>query len=78
MIDRAPHLWRRHISALPGQQVPGYTTANARAAWRMTSRLEVALAGQNLFQAAHEETAGEPGPPVLIRRSGHISVTWRP
>ena len=67
----------RYISALPAQQVSSYATMDARLAWRIHPRLEIAVVGQNLFQPHHFEFGGDPGALVGIRRNVFASVTWR-
>jgi hypothetical protein len=39
--------------------------------------LELAVAGQNLFDPHHPEWARDPGPTVEIRRSAYVRLTWR-
>jgi iron complex outermembrane receptor protein len=67
----------RYVSALPGQRVPSYSTGDARLAWRVNQQLELSVVGRNLLQPSHAESAGDPGPLVLIRRSAYIRLTWR-
>ncbi len=55
----------RYVGALPDPKVPEYTEMNARLAWRVTDRLELALAGFNLLHGQHQEYPGSD----LIRRS---------
>jgi iron complex outermembrane receptor protein len=66
----------RYVSALPGELVPAYSTGDARFAWRLTRQFELAVAGQNLLQPSHFESAGDPGPLVGIKRSGYLKLTW--
>lgn len=66
----------RHVSALPGQLVPAYSTGDARFAWRFKHQLELEVVGRNLFQPSHAESGGDPGPLVGIRRSGYLKLTW--
>ena len=66
----------RYVSALPSQQVPAYSTGDARFAWRFHPQLEVSLVGSNLLQPWHDEFRGDPGPLVGIRRSAYIKLTW--
>ena len=67
----------RYVSALPAQSVPGYSTGDARIAWRFLSQLEFSVAGRDLFQPHHVEYSGDPGGPVAIRRSVYASLAWR-
>jgi iron complex outermembrane receptor protein len=66
----------RYVSALPGQLVPAYSTADARLAWRFRPELELSVVGQNLLQPYHFEFAGDPGPLVGIRRSVYAELRW--
>ncbi len=66
----------RYVSALPGELVPAYSTADARFAWRFKEQLELAIAGRNLLQPSHFEAAGDPGPLVGIKRSAYLKLTW--
>ena len=66
----------RYVSALPGQMVPAWSTADARIGWRFNRQLELSLVGRNLFQPRHFEDGGDPGPLVGIKRSGYIRLTW--
>jgi len=67
----------RYISALPGQLVPSYSTADARVAWRMSEHFQASIAGRNLLQPHHPEFAGDPGPLVEIKRSVYGQITWK-
>jgi iron complex outermembrane receptor protein len=49
-------IWRR-VSALTAQDVPAYSSVNARAAWRR-GPIEIALAGRGLLQPHHAEFGG--------------------
>jgi iron complex outermembrane receptor protein len=66
----------RYVSVLPGQNVPAYSTGDARLGWRIRRNIEIAFVGQNLFQPAHAEFAGDPGPLVGIKRSAYAKITW--
>ncbi len=67
----------RYVSSLPGQQIPSYSTADLRLAWRFHEEFEFAVVGRNLLQPWHTEFLGDPGPLVGIRRSAYVSLTWR-
>ncbi|HEY1271400.1 MAG TPA: TonB-dependent receptor [Terriglobales bacterium] len=66
----------RYVSALPAQQVSGYSTADVRAAFKLVRGLECSVAGQNLLQPQHVEFGRDPGPLVGIRRSVFLKLTW--
>lgn len=72
----------RYVSALPYQQVPAYSTADARIAWQLNGQLEFSLVGTNFLQPSHFEDGGDPnafGGVLLvgIERSGYAQVAWR-
>ena len=66
----------RYVSALPAQAVRGYSTADARLGWRFNRQLELSFVGRNLFQSAHFEYGGDPGPLVGIERSAYAKISW--
>lgn len=66
----------RYVSALPDQNVPAYSTGDARFGWRLSKQFELSLVGQNLLQPHHPEFGGDPGPLVEIRRSAYARLTW--
>lgn len=66
----------RYVSALPGVSVPAYSTGDVRFSWRVRPPLELAVVGRNLFQPAHFEDGGDPGPLVGIKRSVYAKLTW--
>jgi iron complex outermembrane recepter protein len=67
----------RYVSALTAQNVPAYSTGDARFAWGFWRQMELSIVGRNLFQPHHPEYAGDPGPLVGIKRSGYLSLAWR-
>ncbi|MCU1237756.1 MAG: TonB-dependent receptor, plug, partial [Candidatus Solibacter sp.] len=66
----------RYVSALPGQQVPAYSTGDVRLGWRVVPQFEISFVGRNLFQPHHPEYGTDPGPLVGIRRSVFAQMTW--
>jgi iron complex outermembrane recepter protein len=66
----------RYVSSLPGQMVSGYSTGNARLAWRFAREFELSMVGENLLQPYHFESGGDPGPLVGIKRSAYAKITW--
>jgi len=66
----------RYVSALTGQMVPAYSTADARLGWKIREQFELSLVGRNLLQPSHPEFLGDPGPLVGIRRSAYVKLTW--
>ena len=67
----------RYVSALSAGPVPSYATSSARASWLVRPHLEVAIVGQNLFDARHLEWPTGAGGNVQIQRSADITFTWR-
>ena len=62
----------RHISSLPAQRVPAYSSLNARAAWSWRV-VEIAVVGRDLLQSHHPEFGGG----TEIDRSIHGELAWR-
>jgi iron complex outermembrane receptor protein len=60
----------------PDLKIPSWSTGDARLGWRFYHDFELSIVGENLFQPHHAEFAGEPGGPVLIRRSVYASITF--
>jgi iron complex outermembrane receptor protein len=56
--------------------VPGYQEADARVAWRVTDKVEVALAGMSLLHKGHVEF-DEHGLPAVIPRAAYFQVRAR-
>jgi hypothetical protein len=52
------------------------SATGSRLAWRATSRLELSVVGQDLFQDHHLEWAGGANS-VAIKRSAYVGVVWR-
>lgn len=68
----------RYVSGLPRGSdrlpIPAYWTADLRAAWTSTGGLELAVVGQNLLQARHDESAESSNE---IERGVYGKATWR-
>jgi iron complex outermembrane receptor protein len=45
----------RGVSALPDPKVPGYVELDARLAWRVNEKLDLALSGSSLLHSWHQE-----------------------
>lgn len=67
----------RYVSALPGQNVPAYSTVDVRLGWHVREQIEISVVGQNLLQPHHYEFSGDPGPLVAIKRTAFAKITWR-
>jgi iron complex outermembrane recepter protein len=67
----------RYVSALPGQGIRDYSTADARIGWQFNRQFDLSIAGQNLFQPSHFEYGGDPLGLVGIKRSVYAKLTWR-
>jgi iron complex outermembrane recepter protein len=80
-------LWLRYVSALEFTNpatttpipVPGYLTFDTRVAWKPSSRVELALVGQNLLQSSHQEFLSQAIATEATRvgRSVYGKVTWQ-
>jgi iron complex outermembrane recepter protein len=62
------------VSSLPDPAVPAYTELNARVAWQVSPRCDLALSGFNLLHAHHQEF---PIPSDLVGRSLLASIELR-
>ena len=66
----------RYVSSVPDMRVSAYSTGDAVLSRRIGRSFEVSVIGRNLLQPYHAEYAGDPGGPVLIRRSAFLRLTW--
>ncbi len=66
----------RSVGSLPHPVVPRYTELTLHGAWRPDPRIELAIVGDNLLHASHQEFAIQ-APPEAIRRSVLARATWR-
>lgn len=80
--------WYRYVDDLPlnplatsvvREKVPGYSTMDARLAWRPINGLEVSITGQNLLEGRHVEFEQEAlSPPrTSVPRSVYFKLDWR-
>jgi iron complex outermembrane receptor protein len=75
-------LWLRgtdRIASIDGVAIRGYTTMDARLAWKPVKGLELALVGQNLFESHHAEFIPEyiNTQPTELVRSVYGKLTWQ-
>ncbi|MGE3958138.1 MAG: TonB-dependent receptor plug domain-containing protein [Vicinamibacterales bacterium] len=63
----------RHVSALAAGPVAAYTTASVRLGWQASERVEIALVGQDVNRARHQEWPGG----LLVQRSVVLKATFR-
>jgi iron complex outermembrane receptor protein len=68
---------QRAVSRIVMNEVPSYVTGDARVGWELARGVQLAVAGQNLFAPGHVEFFRNGFTPTGIRRSAHVSVTWR-
>jgi iron complex outermembrane receptor protein len=66
----------RHIGELPSPKVPAYTALDARLGWWVVPALQVAVTGENLFDARHAEW-GAPAARPEFERQITVQITWR-
>jgi iron complex outermembrane receptor protein len=66
------------VGALGQLQIPSYTRADARVEWKLTSRVALAIQGQNLLSDSHLEFGGANTSIVTTRvpRSAGVRVMW--
>jgi iron complex outermembrane recepter protein len=73
-------LMARYVDSLVEIGVPAYITMDLRLAWRPRKHLELAVVGQNLLQAYHQEFATIVASPELstdVPRGVYGTLTWR-
>jgi len=72
-------LFAARVGALEHMGVPAYTRLDARVAVKLSPRVSLALAGQNLLSAAQPEFVGSGSGPVatLVPRSADVRLVWR-
>lgn len=64
----------RHVGELPTPVVQAYTAVDARFGWRLSSSVDVGLAGHNLFDPGHPEFSSGTNP-VEVPRAFDVNVT---
>ncbi len=67
----------RHVGALPNPAIPAYTVVDARAAWRVSRSLELALEIRNLLDREHSEF-GLPANRAVFDRAVFLRARWTP
>jgi iron complex outermembrane receptor protein len=71
-------VWLRHVSKLARGETPAYTNLDLRAGWRLTSRLELTVRGENLLGAQRTEMAPVGGAaPALVQRRVELGLAAR-
>jgi iron complex outermembrane receptor protein len=66
----------RYVSRLPQPVVEPYAELTARFGWRPSDRFELAIVGQNLLHARHEEFAAGT-PRESFERGVFVRWAWR-
>jgi iron complex outermembrane receptor protein len=71
-------LWLRAVGDLPAIDVDGYTTLDARLAWRPAPDLTLSLIGRNLIGPSHLEFMPDflPYIPTEVQREVLLQVRW--
>ena len=71
-------LWLRAVGDLPAIDVDGYTTLDARLAWRPAPDLTLSLIGRNLIGPSHLEFMPDflPYIPTEVQREVLLQVQW--
>lgn len=70
-------LFLRHVGELPDPEVPAYTVLDARLAWSLTRRFDVALKVSNLLDEEHAEF-GIDGLRPAFGRTVFLQLQWSP
>ena len=68
--------WRR-IGELPNPRVPGYAELNMRLGWRVSPRIEISLAGQDLLHDHHPEFGPLAPGRLEFERSVRLGAAFR-
>lgn len=66
----------RYIGELPDPELPEYVALDVRLGLRLTSRLQLSVAGQNLLKSVHREFAPDARP-RQINRGVYAKLVWR-
>ena len=66
----------RYVSAIANQAVPGYSEADLRVGWNLSSMWEISVVGQNLLHSHHPEF-NAAGSRREIERSVYTKASWR-
>ena len=67
----------RFVGQLTNAPIKQYTEATFRIGWHMTQRIDLSLAGSNMFSASHAETV-TPGSPIQYpQRSVYLGLRWK-
>ena len=69
-----------HAGELVNLRIDAYTRVDARLQVPLTRLVSLSVVGQNLFDPAHAEFAGQGAivTPTLVPRSASINLVWRP
>jgi hypothetical protein len=69
----------RYVGALEGAGVVDYATARIRLGWRWQRRVELSVAGQDLFAPRHREfpTGVYVAEDRHIERRAYVQAVWR-
>jgi iron complex outermembrane receptor protein len=65
----------RWVDKLPTQKVPAYSELDARVAWRVVPKLQLAVVGQSLLHEHHFEFGSSPSP-IGVERSLYGEARW--
>ena len=70
----------RHVTALSGINVPGYSSLDGGIRWSPVPTLEVSFQGDNWLNSRHTEFAPDfvNTLPTVVGRSFNVGITWTP
>lgn len=66
----------RHVDEIQVMEIPAYTALDLRVAWKLGSRLELSLIGQNLLDNEHTEFEQASGDRSIYERSIFGKLVW--
>lgn len=69
----------RHVSSLPGLNIPSYNSLDMHLSWKATAGMEFSVGSQNLLNNRHVEFLPDfiSTAPTEVKRSVYGQITWR-
>jgi iron complex outermembrane receptor protein len=69
----------RHVSSLPGLNIPSYNSVDMHLGWKAASGVELSIGSQNLFNNRHLEFIPDfiNTAPTEVKRTVYGQITWR-
>lgn len=77
--DVTADFWLRFVDRVPSMKTDSYVSGDLRLAWKPWKNFELAVVGQNLFDAQHYEFGKDmylQAVPTAVERSMYGKITW--